>query len=253
MIPALAAEYTVEAGLLTIGPVTDETNTIRPRPDAMRAGSAALVTANGMRRFWAMPRSHSSSVIARTSVEDSPSSPTATIPALLTRMSSRPCAARTSSTSAAAAPGTVRSPTWPDTTTPASVASSRTRSWIRAVVEAMASAAPPPARIRAVAKPIPCGPPAPVTSATRPAKRPSATRRPSAAVAVAGRMGPPPGPGGADHLGQRPVPGLPAERRPGPVRPGDEDRRVALAAGADPGRDRRGRRPPRPPRPPRGR
>ena len=46
--------------------------------------------------------------------------------------------------------------------------SSLTLSWIRAVVALIITAAPSSASSLAVAKPMPSGPPAPVTTATRP-------------------------------------------------------------------------------------
>ena len=129
-----------------------------------------------------MPRSHSSSVMSRT--RETSASPTAIIPALLTRMSSRPPCARAPPRRPSRRPAAVRSPTWPLAAMP-SRSSSATRSWIRSVVEAIATWAPPRPSIRAVAKPIPCGLPAPVTRATR-REPPRATHSPRHRLAVAG-------------------------------------------------------------------
>src|SRR6266702_2635890 len=91
------------------------------------------------------------------------------MPALLTTMSSRPHCPSAADTRFCAAPGSVRSPVTPATSNPAR-RSSLTLSWTRAVVAPIITAAPSSASSRAVAKPIPSGLPAPVTTATRPAR-----------------------------------------------------------------------------------
>ena len=164
-----------------------------------------------------------------------PARPTATIPALLTRMSSRPpWAASTSATSRSAASSTMRSPTWPVAAIPSAL-SSATRSWIRSVVEAIATRAPPRPRTRAVAKPIPFGltgagdqgdptvePPrrAIGRGSAAPSGQPGIRRVPSS-----------PFPGRSDHLVEGAAPGRPAEHVAGAVVRGDEDRWVARPAG----------------------
>ncbi len=108
------------------------------------------------------------------------------MPALLTSTSTRPHDAVTWPTSRSAWAGSVRSATRASVSAP-SAASSAARSWHRSVVEVSATRAPIAASSRAVAKPIPSGPPLPVTRATRLSRRKGmgvtvANRRPAGVV-----------------------------------------------------------------------
>src|SRR4051794_6979539 len=105
------------------------------------------------------------------------------MPALLTTTSRRPCSARQAATSTPASRSRVRSPTWPLANTP-SRRSSATRSCTRSVVAATTTAAPSRPSIRAVAKPMPLGLPAPVTSTTRPVWSKGAASEPDARSAA---------------------------------------------------------------------
>ncbi len=140
---------------------------IRPQPRLVMTGSAALVTRKAVVRL----RASAACQVARSMDSTVPDSNTGSaaeiMPALLTTMSSRPHCSSAAGTSPDAAPASVRSAAIPAASKPA-LRSSLTRSWIRAVVALIITAAPSSASSLAVAKPMPSGLPAPVTTATRP-------------------------------------------------------------------------------------
>ncbi len=183
-IPALAALYADDPGKLTSGPVTEETLTTRPWPRATMSGSAARHTLAAVVRLRSIVACQACGESSRNGRSGS-ASPACTIPALLTRMSSGPSADCASATARTAASGSVRSATTAADVTPARVRSAA-RSALRGVVAPTATAAPSAPSRRAAAKPMPSGAPAPVTSATRPAR--SNGRRPggSAGPVIAG-------------------------------------------------------------------
>ena len=141
--------------------------TIRPHPPPVMAGTAALVTRKEVVRLRSSAARHVGTLMVCAVPDSKSGSATETIPALLTRMSSRPQRSTAADTSPAAVSSAVRSPLKPAASKPAS-RSSAARSSIRAVVELMSTAAPSSASSLAAAKPMPCGLPAPVTMATRP-------------------------------------------------------------------------------------
>src|SRR5216683_532635 len=139
---------------------------IRPQPRLVMAGSAAWVTRNAVVRLRASAACQVARSVDSTVPDSGTGSAAEIMPALLTRMSSRPHCSSAADTSLDAARASVRSPAIPAASKPA-VRSSVTLSWIRAVVAAIITAAPSSASRLAVAKPMPSGLPAPVTTATR--------------------------------------------------------------------------------------
>jgi len=140
---------------------------IRPQPRLIMTGSAALVTRKAVVRLRASPACQVARSMDSTVPDSNTGSAAEIMPALLTTMSSRPHCSSAADTSPDATPTSVRSPTMPAASKPA-LRSSPTLSWIRAVVALIITAAPSSASSLAVAKPMPSGPPAPVTKATRP-------------------------------------------------------------------------------------
>src|SRR3984957_13310181 len=134
--------------LLTVSPAAEEMLTIRPHPRCFIAGTAARVRRNMVVRF-ASTTSCQASVV--TSSSGRPTWPT-TPPAVLTRMSTAPTAAKKSSTTNAS----VRS---------AAVSADPSRAV--GSLSTRCTFAPSAARASAIAAPIPWA--APVTTATLPA------------------------------------------------------------------------------------
>src|ERR1700730_8180603 len=149
--------------MLPISPMIEEMFTIRPEPRSIMCGSAAWLMKNAPDRLTASTLYQSSSVIFRTVLS-------IVIPALLTRMSRRPCWSITSPTVRRQSSADPMLPWWrlPFRPLPVSpLMNVSAVSWSR--LEPAATSAPCSARLWQIAAPIPRVPP--VTNATRPCKR----------------------------------------------------------------------------------
>ncbi len=97
--------------MLPISPTIDEMFTIRPEPRSSMCGSDAWLMKNVPERLTARTLYQSSSLIFRTGLS-------LVIPALLTRMSRRPCSSITSSTTRRQSSAEPTLPWWIDAVAP---------------------------------------------------------------------------------------------------------------------------------------
>ena len=146
--------------MLPCWPTTDEMFTIRPEPRSSMCSRAGLDMKNAPDRFTWMTLFQSSSLILRTGRS-------AVMPALLTRMSRRPCCSMTSWTERRQSSGEETLPWWIEPLVPASsISLQKVSAFSRLPAYPAATTAPCDARLRQIARPIPRVPP--VTKATRP-------------------------------------------------------------------------------------
>src|SRR5262245_11367399 len=162
--PAWAAAWAASVGSALTGPAVAERLTMRPQPRSAMVVTNARLVRNAVVRLRSISTRHSSMLSWATGRSTSGLALLAR-PALLTRTCTSPSGSPIASASAPTSASTVRSATNP--TAPSSAA----RSWIRFVVDTIATVAPSERSRAAIAKPIPSGLPAPVTSATRPSSR----------------------------------------------------------------------------------
>ncbi len=146
-------------------PMIEAVLMMRPKPWLSMTGAAWRASTNSEVRFVSMIRSHCAMECSATGLR-------VTIPALLTRMSRRPCSPTIPSTAAGAASLSVTSNCAVEAASPACASCACVAASASPFTSASTTCAPASARARAIWRPRP--PAAPVTRATRPSSLKSA-------------------------------------------------------------------------------